>query len=262
MTNRGLDLTLVACDPLPSIMVPLGLGRGKNKRNLDVDRHVYILGHTRTGETHSPLKIGQGRVVECDPMFVKFATETEIWVPGCAGFDERGNFAFFVCNPERAQPASTGANVGLDIKRGRQCKETIQHKGVMVQGIRRWVSQHWDEDASFDSMVPLFGSDAPSREPIPDAYDSQTQPYAKQKWLESYNSAPTHAELALLLDIYNRLATFKRECHNANKERMNWLPKELPGVALLKSYGLTYYVILQKENFQMNFGVILYILRR
>lgn len=245
MTNRSLDLTLVACDPLPSVMVPLGLGRGENKRNLDVDRHVYILGHTRTGETHSPLKIGRGRVVECDPMFVKFATETETWVPGCAGFDERGNFAFFVCNPQGVpftKPASMGADdVGSDKKRARTHKETVEHVGVMVQGIRRWVSQHWDGDP-FDSMVPSLGSHAPSREPIPESYDSQTQPSAKQKWLESYNSAPTYAELALFLDVYDRLATFKRECHNADKERMSWLPKELPGVVLLKSYGLTYYV--------------------
>ena len=256
MTNRSLDLTLVACDPLPSVMVPLGLGRGENKRNLDVDRHVYILGHTHTGETHSPLKIGRGRVVECDPMFVKFATETETWIPGGAGFDERGNFAFFMCNPERVpftQPATIVANDGSDKKRVRACKETIQHVGVRVQGIRRWVSQHWDGD-SFDSTVPSFGSDAHSREPIPDAYDSQTQPSAKQKWLESYNSAPTYAELALILDVYNRLSTSKRECHNADKERMNWLPKEMPGVALSKSYSLTYYVILQKKNFHINFG--------
>lgn len=245
MTNHGLDLTLVACDPLPNIMVPLGLGLGQNKRNLDVDRLVYILGHTRTGETHSPLKIGRGRVVECDPMFVKFATETDTWVPGCVGFDERGNFAFFVCNPERApftQAASMGTNVGSDKKHVRTRTETIEHVGVTVQSIRRWVSQHWDGD-TFDTMVPSLGSHPPLRDPIPDFYDSQTQPYAKQKWLENYNSAPTYAELALFLDVYDRLATFRRECHNANKERMQWLPKDLPGVVLMKSYGLTYYVI-------------------
>ena len=255
MTNRGLDLTLVACDPLPSVMVPLGLGLGQNKRNLDVDRRVYILGHTRTGgETHSPLKIGRGRVVECDPLFVKFATETETWVPGCAGFDERGNFAFFVCNPQRGPSTQPTNVIGSDKKRVRTRKETIEHVGVRVQGIRRWVSQHWDGD-SFDAMVPSLGSHAPVREPIPDSYDSQTQPYAKQKWLETYDSAPSYAELALFLDVYDRLATFKRECQNADKERMSWRPKELPGVVSSKSYGLTYYVILlYDENSKINFG--------
>lgn len=217
MTNPGLDLTLLTVDPLPKEMARLGLGQGQNIRNTDLEQRIYILGHAKIGETHGPLSIGKGRITEMGEIFLRFATETEHWEPGSAGFDERGNFAFVVCNPKSMPSTPPIEEVGKPPKRPQ--KETIVHTGVLVQSIRRWIDHNW-EGRTFDNLVPPLGSHPPSNEPLPEILTSQTQPnHLKQKWSDDYNKAPTYAELTLFMDVYNRLAALRRECSKAERER-------------------------------------------
>lgn len=306
-------------------MVPLGLGEAHNGRNMDLYRRVYILGYKKQPlSKNNPLSIGMGRIIDMDKLFVKFCTLTDNWLSGSIGFDERGNFAFVICNPRKMEPSisekivekveiqpplkveeqifvckrphvddltslckrphlddqlsnsnsigepsnlqrsqtndklqstkiSTTPKFGRDgyilsqksafgIKRyeiedpengGKfKLKENIEHIGVIVQGIRQWIVQHWDEEGlSFDKLVPPLGWGSSLIEPIPFEYDSHTHPLKiKQKWSKNYNKPPTYFEITLFMDVYNRLATLRRECSKAEREHTNFKRQRLSSI--------------------------------
>ena len=325
VSNEALDVTLLACDPLPKYMVPLGLGQAHNGRNMDLYRRVFILGYKKQpSSTNDSLDIGMGRIIDMDTLFVRFGTLTDNWLSGSIGFDERGNFAFIICNPQKMNPSihekvaknvethftlninksypicnrlhiddpppickrphiddqPSDSNIkeeylnskksqidnspkltkvptnsklersgfvlshrsAFGIKRyeiedlnnkGKfKLKETIEHTGLLVQGIRQWIIQHWDEEGpSFNKIVPPLGWKAFSIKPIPDEYDSYTKPIKiKQKWSNDYNKPPTYNELTLFMDVYNRLATLKHECSKVEREHNNFKHHHLSSI--------------------------------
>lgn len=76
---------------------------------------------------------------------------------------------------------------------------------------------------SFDKLVPPYGWGSSSMEPIPSEYDSHTHPMKiKQKWCDDYNKPPTYLEMILFMNVYNRLATLRRECSKAERERISF----------------------------------------
>lgn len=282
-------------------MVPLGLGKAYNGRDMDLYRRVYILGYKKQPDgTTSSLSIGMGRIINMDTLLLKFATLIDNWIPGSIGFDERGNFAFIVCNPQKIklsvleksnienspsisetpninnqlnnsnvvkepsnsenfqssddpQSANTLTNLStgsngyalshrsvFGIRRYEiednefgpkfKLKETIEHTGVVVQGIRQWIVQHW-EGVSFDKLIPPLGWGTFLVEPIPLEYDSHTHPNnVKQKWSMDYNKPPTYAEMTLFMNVYNRLATLRRECSKAEREYNHFKHERLTSI--------------------------------
>lgn len=265
---------------------------------MDLYRRVYILGYKKQPDgITSTLSIGMGRIIDMDALLLKFATITDNWFPGSIGFDERGNFSFIVCNPQKikhsilekpnvdnlpsiSEPSninyqlqnsnvvkessnsenlqgsdklqSTKVPTNLHLRRNGytlshrsafgirryeiedyefgpkfELKETIEHAGVVVQGIRQWIIQHW-EGVPFDKLIPPLGWRAPLVKPIPVEYDSHTHPInVNQNWCDDYNKPPTYLEMTLFMNVYNRLAALRRECSKAEREHNHFKRQRL-----------------------------------
>jgi hypothetical protein len=169
--------------------------------------------------TNEPLNF-QNSQINDKPQSPTIPTNTKF---GRSGFILSHRSAFGIKRYEIEDPESGGKF---------KLKETIEHVGVIVQGIRRWIVQHWDEEGlSFDKLVPPLGWGSPLMDPIPFEYDSYTHPIkVKQKWSNVYNKPPTYSEMTLFMDVFNRLATLRRECSKVDREHTNFKNQRLSSI--------------------------------
>lgn len=202
ITNAGLGVTVVACDPVSADhVVPLGLGLAQVTKGMDRGHRIFLLGHLKEGSRKGLITLGEGKITKEDEIIIKFSTAGDLWAPGSAGFDERGEFAFMVCNPkeppDKKQPP----------------KEETGQSGILVQAIRRWLKQNWQYN--FDELVKPGGTGIPSSEPLPEFYTAQTVPTKKQPWLASYEKIPTELELSKTSDSGQSEAPSKESTEKA-----------------------------------------------
>ncbi|XP_024531280.1 uncharacterized protein LOC112346473 [Selaginella moellendorffii] len=129
VTNRDLDLTLVACDPITTSDVsPLMSDASKiSRQSLEAGSKVYILGYPRGSKmgSKSSAALGEGRVTVKEDKFLRIQTDGLVWASGSAGFNEQGQLAFVICNPHQSFAAGSSSIHGEERRDDKQSGVSI-----------------------------------------------------------------------------------------------------------------------------------------
>ncbi|KAI5074556.1 hypothetical protein GOP47_0010517 [Adiantum capillus-veneris] len=185
-TNVELDLTVVSCEIVaPDLSYSLPLDTTKlRRRAIRKDHPIFIMGcQVRKPDDIVIMEGCISGVVRSEPLqnnvFLRFQTAgDEIWMPGTAGFDEFGSFAFIVTkSPAKLQEDMQSPSFKLNneqvgivdsyLSPDRSQASPISarffgHKrkqwATCVQAIKEWVQPLWKENRNevFEgSMQPL-----------------------------------------------------------------------------------------------------------
>ncbi|MCO5551773.1 hypothetical protein L7F22_005275 [Adiantum nelumboides] len=185
-TNVELDLTVVSCEivaPDLSYSLPLDT-TNLRRRAIRKDHPIFIMGcQVRKPDDIVIMEGCIAGVIRSEPLqdsvLLRFQTAgDEVWMPGTAGFDEFGSFAFIVTKPpaklqeDMQSPSFKLSNEQVGIRGSSLSSDRSQvspitarffaHKtkqwATCVQAVKDWVQPLWKENRNevFEgSMQPL-----------------------------------------------------------------------------------------------------------
>lgn len=165
LTNEGSNVTLVACEEVPSHVKPLPLssnlclGLGDK---LDVGRSIYVVGHTTSPSPSRYVVSGVSVITSENGSHVTFSADQRkghyTWLQGSAGFDREGSFSFLVSSIQQDR----------NNLKGRRQRFFKEQEGVPLTTIMEWLEDIGVEHLiSHDAVGPLSTSLLEAKQPSP-----------------------------------------------------------------------------------------------